>query len=235
MAMARKNELRRIQTGLPGAPAELRERGAIVEVAMRAPRNTFTERIEALIATGAAKSCIDAATARRLELPTGTGEGGAPTASAWIEVAGLQWPRAVHAFSEIPRAERYAVVIGTDLLRHLDVDYDGRTGSVTLGIEPGGAEGNDDEADDLGRIDWSECPHVQRRVGKMSGAWCFGDTRMPVSALFHNLASGMSVREFLEAFDTSLEDEPKEVLRFVAERLDATWTNRVNRAENPRD
>ena len=44
----------------------------------------------------------------------------------------------------------------------------------------------------------------------------------------------MSLHEFLETFDTSLGDEAEEVLRFVAERLDATWSNRVKPADPPR-
>lgn len=109
--------MRRIQAGLPGGPAELRQRGAVAQVALRAPQETFTERVEALIATGTPVSCIDAATARRLRLPAGTDDAGAATASAWIEMCGLEWPRTVHAFREVARAERYAVVIGMDLLR----------------------------------------------------------------------------------------------------------------------
>ena len=228
---ARSGRVRTIQAGLPGGPAELRQRGAVATLALRAPDETFTERVEALIATGTPVSCIDAATARRLRLPADGA--GAATASAWIEMCGLGWPRRVHAFREVPRAERYAVVIGMDLIRHVELEYHGATGSVTLSREGPAAEGDGTEADDLGAIDWSECPHVRRRLDRMSGAWCFGDTRMPVSALFHNLASGLSVREFLDAFDTSLEAEPLEVLRFVADRLDATWTNRARPVGRP--
>ena len=38
--------------------------------------------------------------------------------------------------------------------------------------------------------DWERCPAVERRPGKLSGAWTFAGTRVPVSALFENLESG---------------------------------------------
>ena len=35
--------------------------------------------------------------------------------------------------------------------------------------------------------DWSQCPAVERDTGKVSGAWVFRGTRVPVAALFENL------------------------------------------------
>ncbi|MES1157342.1 MAG: DUF433 domain-containing protein [Alphaproteobacteria bacterium] len=49
-------------------------------------------------------------------------------------------------------------------------------------------------------IDWSDCPAVERIPGKVSGAWLFKDTRVPVKALFENLEGGATVNEFLEWF-----------------------------------
>ena len=49
-------------------------------------------------------------------------------------------------------------------------------------------------------IDWSLCPAVERNPAKVSGAWVFKGTRMPVKALFENLGSGATVGEFLEWF-----------------------------------
>ena len=39
---------------------------------------------------------------------------------------------------------------------------------------------------------WETCPAVERRPGKLSGAWVFQGTRVPVSALFENLKEGAS-------------------------------------------
>jgi hypothetical protein len=39
-------------------------------------------------------------------------------------------------------------------------------------------------------LDWSECLAVERKPGKVSEAWLFKWTRVPVRALFENLAGG---------------------------------------------
>jgi uncharacterized protein (DUF433 family) len=49
-------------------------------------------------------------------------------------------------------------------------------------------------------IDWSDCPAVERHPAKVSGAWVFTDTRVPVKALFENLEGGATVDQFLEWF-----------------------------------
>ena len=49
-------------------------------------------------------------------------------------------------------------------------------------------------------MDWENCPAVERKPGKISGAWAFTGTRVPVYALFENLASGATIDEFVEWF-----------------------------------
>jgi uncharacterized protein (DUF433 family) len=49
-------------------------------------------------------------------------------------------------------------------------------------------------------LDWSQCPAVERSPDRVSGAWVFRGTRVPVAALFENLESGARVEEFLEWF-----------------------------------
>jgi uncharacterized protein (DUF433 family) len=49
-------------------------------------------------------------------------------------------------------------------------------------------------------LDWTTCPAVERHRARVSGAWVFHGTRVPVSALFANLAGGATVDEFLEWF-----------------------------------
>lgn len=49
-------------------------------------------------------------------------------------------------------------------------------------------------------LDWNDCPAVERVPGKVSGAWVFRGTRVPVMALFENLESGARVDDFLEWF-----------------------------------
>jgi len=52
----------------------------------------------------------------------------------------------------------------------------------------------------LSMLDWGDCRHVERSDNKLSGAWVFRGTRVPVRALFENLESGASIDEFLEWF-----------------------------------
>jgi uncharacterized protein (DUF433 family) len=49
-------------------------------------------------------------------------------------------------------------------------------------------------------LDWSTCPAVERVPGKVSGAWLFKGTRVPVKALFENLEDGASINDFLAWF-----------------------------------
>ncbi|HEX7859412.1 MAG TPA: DUF433 domain-containing protein [Verrucomicrobiae bacterium] len=50
-------------------------------------------------------------------------------------------------------------------------------------------------------INWSSCHAVERIPGKVSGAWLFKGTRLPVAALFENLNSGATIEDFLQWFE----------------------------------
>ena len=47
---------------------------------------------------------------------------------------------------------------------------------------------------------WSDCDAVERHPDRVSGAWVFRGTRVPVSTLFENLKDGASIEQFLEWF-----------------------------------
>lgn len=47
---------------------------------------------------------------------------------------------------------------------------------------------------------WEELEAVENHRDKVSGAWVFRGTRVPVSALFENLRDGATVDQFLEWF-----------------------------------
>ena len=47
---------------------------------------------------------------------------------------------------------------------------------------------------------WEMLDAVERNPDKMSGAWVFRGTRVPVSALFENLKDGATIDQFLEWF-----------------------------------
>jgi uncharacterized protein (DUF433 family) len=49
-------------------------------------------------------------------------------------------------------------------------------------------------------LDWSNCLEVERLESKVSGAWVFRGTRVPVRALFENLEAGATIDQFLEWF-----------------------------------
>ena len=61
-------------------------------------------------------------------------------------------------------------------------------------------------------LDWSQCPSVERSSGKVSGAWLFKGTRVPVRALFENLEGGARVDDFLEWFPGVTRDQVEAVL-----------------------
>ena len=49
-------------------------------------------------------------------------------------------------------------------------------------------------------MDWSLCPEVERDADRVSGAWVFRGTRVPVAALFENLEDAASIQDFVEWF-----------------------------------
>jgi uncharacterized protein (DUF433 family) len=49
-------------------------------------------------------------------------------------------------------------------------------------------------------MEWIKCHEVTREASRVSSAWVFKKTRVPVKALFENLEDGATVDEFLEWF-----------------------------------
>ena len=74
-------------------------------------------------------------------------------------------------------------------------------------------------------LDWSQCPAVESIPGKVSGAWVFRNTRMPVSVLFDNLEAGATIDEIVEWFDVTPE-QVKAVIEFAARSLEAPVSGR---------
>jgi uncharacterized protein (DUF433 family) len=60
---------------------------------------------------------------------------------------------------------------------------------------------------------------VERLPGKVSGAWLFKGTRVPVRALFENLESGARVDDFLEWFPGVTREQVEAVLRHAGRSL----------------
>ena len=65
-------------------------------------------------------------------------------------------------------------------------------------------------------IDWSSCPAVERDPERLSGAWVFRGTRVPVAALFENLEDDIPVHEFIELFPGVTLAQARTVLEHAA-------------------
>ena len=71
----------------------------------------------------------------------------------------------------------------------------------------------------LEHADWDRCPAVERTPGKVSGAWVFAGTRIPLHALYENLACGATIDEFVEWFPGVEKRQVRVVLEHEAKTL----------------
>jgi len=69
-------------------------------------------------------------------------------------------------------------------------------------------------------LDWSQCSAVESIPGKVSGAWVFKGTRMPVALVFENIEAGATIEDIMEWFHLT-RDQIVAVLEFAARSLDA--------------
>ena len=65
-------------------------------------------------------------------------------------------------------------------------------------------------------IDWSSCAVVDRDPERVSGAWVFRGSRVPVAALFENLEDGVPVGEFAQLFPGVTLEQARAVLEHAA-------------------
>lgn len=63
---------------------------------------------------------------------------------------------------------------------------------------------------DLG---WAGCAAVERDPQRVSGAWVFRGTRIPVAALFENLEDGVSLADFVELFPGVSDQQVQQVVK----------------------
>ena len=68
-------------------------------------------------------------------------------------------------------------------------------------------------------LDWSECKSVECVPGRVSGAWVFKDTRLPVRTLFENLEAGATVADFLSWYEGVTREQALDVLRHAERSL----------------
>ena len=69
-------------------------------------------------------------------------------------------------------------------------------------------------------LDWTKCAAVESVPGKVSGAWVFRGTRLPVATIFENLEDGLTIEEIMEQFDVTRE-QVTAVQDFAARSLEA--------------
>jgi uncharacterized protein (DUF433 family) len=68
-------------------------------------------------------------------------------------------------------------------------------------------------------IDWNTCTAVEREPDRVSGAWVFRGTRVPVTALFENLEDGAQVADFVAWFPGVTLEQVRAVLEHTARSL----------------
>ena len=68
-------------------------------------------------------------------------------------------------------------------------------------------------------LDWTTCLVVERDPAKLSGAWVFRGSRVPVSALFENLEGGATLDQFLAWFPGVTSAQAEAVLEHAARSL----------------
>ena len=67
---------------------------------------------------------------------------------------------------------------------------------------------------------WSTCTAIESNPAKVSGAWVFKGTRIPVAALFNNLRDGATIDEFMEWFPGVTRHQVEAVLTHQAQSLE---------------
>ena len=66
---------------------------------------------------------------------------------------------------------------------------------------------------------WDTCPAIERDTSRVSGAWVFRGTRVPVYTLFENLKDGATIEQFLEWFPGVSREQLQSVLDYETRDL----------------
>ncbi len=76
--------------------------------------------------------------------------------------------------------------------------------------------GHDGAMNTQTELGWTGSTAVERDPQRVSGAWVFRGTRIPVAALFENLEDGISLAEFVELFPGVTQEQARLVLEHAA-------------------
>ena len=68
------------------------------------------------------------------------------------------------------------------------------------------------------KLDWGDCPGVERDPGRLAGAWTFGNTRLPIWTVFENLAGGSTIQEITQNFHVT-DEQVRTVLAHASKML----------------
>ena len=68
------------------------------------------------------------------------------------------------------------------------------------------------------RLGWGDCPGVERDPDRLAGAWTFGNTRLPLHAVFENLDGEATIQEVTRQFSVT-EEQIRTVLAHTARML----------------
>ena len=68
------------------------------------------------------------------------------------------------------------------------------------------------------KLDWGDCPGVEREPGRLAGAWTFGNTWLPIWTVFENLAGGSTIQEITENFHVT-DEQVRTVLAHASKML----------------
>ena len=79
------------------------------------------------------------------------------------------------------------------------------------------------------KLNWGDCPDLERDPGRLAGAWTFRNTRLPLHAVFENLAGGATIEDVTQQFSVT-EEQIKTVLTHTARMLEE---DRIHRGESP--
>jgi uncharacterized protein (DUF433 family) len=71
-------------------------------------------------------------------------------------------------------------------------------------------------------LDWDSCNAVERHADRVSGAWVFKGTRVPVKALFENIEAGATVDDFVDWFEGVSKEQVNAVLEHAEKSLMAS-------------
>ena len=68
-------------------------------------------------------------------------------------------------------------------------------------------------------VDWTNCNSVERVADRVSGAWVFKGTRLPVRTLFENLEEGATIDDFIEWYEGVTREQVLDVLKLAEQSL----------------